>query len=601
MISYKKLVPIVSLTMAAVLARGGEVAWPQGQRHATDRLVGVWQNPAGSQLVYDADGTGKNPDGSRFRWRLESDDFIAQTLSPEGKAVGDPFRAPISFTRDGKEYTLSIEGGKRELIYHRLGPDRRVDEQRSPEGRTYVSGPKAAKWPAAKQGDEFAATPVYDDPPLPPARTGAVTVGPNVQVSLSRQDVPHWEVIVATDPADRGHLLAGSICNPPPIHYGRPKIASYVSFDGGKTWQPSLDRIGGETEVFADPDAAYGPDGSLYFANLFGPSLGSAQGAVEVSRSRDGGKSWGPATRIAGWRDRPFVAVDRTNGKFRGRLYCLTADGLFTSTDLGASFAPAVSLERKPGYIPIGSGNVVVLSDGRVVALYNGHLSEAGRASDPADRQPAYLAVRVSRDGGTTFGKEHVIAEGPIANLPPQVAVAPVDSPYADQLHVVWKSDLADACSRVLWARLTDGGTTWERPQVLSEQPNDSADGKVKRILHSAYLPAVAVNKQGVVGVSWYDTRGLPVKQAGYMIRFRALTDGGTTWLPSVRVSTPTLWTASVKRRYAQPEEEEGYWKSGPGHTAGLAADADGGFHPVWIDGRTGVRQVYSATVAVLP
>ena len=210
----------------------------QGQGHATDRLVGVWQNAAGSQLVYDADGTGKNPDGSRFCWRLESDDFIAQTLSPEGKAVGEPFRAPISFTKDGKEYTLSIEGGKRELTYHRLGPDRRVDEQRSPEGRTYVSGPKAAKRPAAKQEDEFAATPAYDDPPLALARAGAVTVGPNVQVSLSRQDVPHWEVIVATDPADRGRLLAGSICNPPPIHYGIPKIASYVSFDGGKTWQP---------------------------------------------------------------------------------------------------------------------------------------------------------------------------------------------------------------------------------------------------------------------------------------------------------------------------------------------------------------------------
>ena len=84
--------------------------------------------------------------------------------------------------------------------------------------------------------------------------------------------------------------------------------------------------------------------------------------------------------------------------------------------------------------------------------------------------------------------------------------------------------------------------------------------------------------------------------------RFRASSDGGKTWLPSVLVSrASTLWTASVRQRYAQPNEEEGYWKSGPGHTVGLAADSKGVFHPLWIDVRTGVRQVFTATVTVSP
>ncbi len=116
-----------------------------------------------------------------------------------------------------------------------------------------------------------------------------------------------------------------------------------------------------------------------------------------------------------------------------------------------------------------------------------------------------------------------------------------------------------------MFARSTDGGTTWEKPQVLSEQGDGQAVATVGKVVHSAYLPAIAVNKDGIIGVSWYDTRGLPTKQAGYNTRFRASNDGGRTWLSSVPVSTTaTLWTAAVKQRYAQPYEEEGYWTSGP-------------------------------------
>jgi hypothetical protein len=35
------------------------------------------------------------------------------------------------------------------------------------------------------------------------------------------------------------------------------------------------------------------------------------------------------------------------------------------------------------------------------------------------------------------------------------------------------------------------------------------------------------------------------------------------------------------------------------GDTAGLVADADGVFHALWIDNRTGVHQVWTATIAV--
>jgi len=51
------------------------------------------------------------------------------------------------------------------------------------------------------------------------AERGEVRVGPNVQVSKDRAGVPHWEVILAADPAWAVRFAA--------------------SHDGGKTWGPS--------------------------------------------------------------------------------------------------------------------------------------------------------------------------------------------------------------------------------------------------------------------------------------------------------------------------------------------------------------------------
>ena len=89
--------------------------------------------------------------------------------------------------------------------------------------------------------------------------------------------------------------------------------------------------------------------------------------------------------------------------------------------------------------------------------------------------------------------------EGSIASLPPSVAVSPSGCPYENQLYVVWKKDAPGSGSSVMFARSSDGGATWEPPTVLSEpvdRGNDIQDGKAA---HSAYLPAIAVNKDGDV------------------------------------------------------------------------------------------------------
>jgi len=51
------------------------------------------------------------------------------------------------------------------------------------------------------------------------------------------------------------------------------------------------------------------------------------------------------------------------------------------------------------------------------------------------------------------------------------------------------------------------------------------------------------------------------------------------------------VFTAATRKKLGR--------RVGPGDTAGLAAAADGTFHPLWVDYRTGTPQVWTATVTV--
>ena len=120
--------------------------------------------------------------------------------------------------------------------------------------------------------------------------------------------------------------------------------------------------------------------------------------------------------------------------------------------------------------------------------------------------------------------------------------------------------------------------------------------------VYATFIPSIAVNKGGVVAVSWYDRRGLPKPRMvpievtldgrvvstrkrvthGWNVRLRVSLDGGAAWLPSVQLNE-------------QPSRRE----LQVGHTAGLAAAADGRFHATWIDDRTGTTQLWGAAVEV--
>jgi hypothetical protein len=411
----------------------------------------------------------------------------------------------------------------------------------------------------------------------PADKADRIEIGPNVQVSDSRKQIAHYEVVIAADPKVARNLVLASMASASPKDIDLHEVATFTSSNAGNTWKLArVQRGQAENESYYDPHLAYGADGSVYLVTIrMNPAKVSPRN-TELARSRDGGKTWDRTTLLP-FNDRPFLVTDGSGGTRDGVIACFAAGTeplVAVSRDAGQSFTGWKPLLKTGTPYPMGNG--VRLSDGTLVVSYGLRL---------ADRfpSPAALTVARSTDGGQSYREALTVARLMYSDVGLPGLAADPDSPgYKDRLYLVWP-DQTPTGQRVWLARSRDRGATWSRPVLLSEQ---SGAGEAAKN-YDAFLPAVAVNKTGVVGVMWYDARDLPVKKRGWNIRFRASLDGGETWLPSVRVTDrESLFAEGVKSTSA-------------GDTAGLVADADGVFHAAWVDNRTGVRQIWTATIRV--
>jgi hypothetical protein len=423
-----------------------------------------------------------------------------------------------------------------------------------------------------------------------------IRVGANVHVSAANATTDHMGCALAADPTDPLRLFAAST-----LGDTYDDVAGYYSHDGGRTWHLGCKRPHRAGEQVSDEDVAFGPDGGLLLVNMRTPreTPGAHRygtegvGAIDFGFSPDGGKTWEQRASVGRYVDRPCLAVDGTAGPNRSRVYVhatVEEPIAFASTDAAKSFAASGALS--PAVRSTRPSNPVVLADGTV--LITSAVFVTG--SDAHLELPLWR----SADGARSFAQvtanlvgrwKHPRIKSPsvFGVFYPRLAVDPGSGTFGGRLYCVWRDGHASDETYVLLSRSRDGGASWSTPVIVSEQPagvNAAPD-------YAADVPAVAVNRDGVVAVSWYDRRGLPghvvgpggviPPAPGYNARLRVSLDGGETWQPSVQLNSVAM-RGNV--------EDARYW-------TGLAAAADGRFHAAWIGDATGRRQVWTAAVEV--
>jgi hypothetical protein len=443
----------------------------------------------------------------------------------------------------------------------------------------------------------------------PPAPS-AISVLQGVQISADDPNTRHVESVVAVNPRNPLNLISASMV------FGEASgVAVYSSRDGGHSWKRAANGAlsrplfgGGQ-----DPALAFDPDGNAYLATI--------GNELALWKSSDGGQSWGePAVVPGASYDRDWIGCDTSGSEgLRGQVYVVAkhpitvfdhpgADliAVSTSRDGGGSFPfPRLFLPAPEKVLVNTVSDFVVTPDGKLVLALEGFepenlhsrrlltgsyptlvSSDGGRSFSPPRPGPAFRVY-----GHAWEGKSLLAVGG--GKLAQDVSAGA----RKGWLYLTWL-DAIEGYYRVMAAASSNGGETWSRPVRVSDSQTATDES----------TPAIAVNGEGVVGVSWYDRRGDPTDRC-YQPFFAASADGGATFSPNRKVAEDfTCPTGRPPAAGGEPGpgtdpavdavNSEYRFKNG-GDTQGLVGLVHGAFHLAWINGSAGELQLWSTALVV--
>jgi len=397
-------------------------------------------------------------------------------------------------------------------------------------------------------------------PPPPPPPPPGPTLDPQYRASAATPFAPNCDGVpasgtlyansevepaLAINPANTSNIIA-AWQQDRWSNGGARGIVAAASTDGGHSWTQramAFSRCGGgDYERASDAWLSAAPDGTLHqIAIAFSGGLlqpGSVS-AVVVSRSTDGGMSWGPTRTLIrdtgnSFNDKCTITADPITPHYVyavwDRLVSETAGptAFARSSDDGVTWSAARTIYDPGLNKQTISNQIVVLPNGVLVNLFLQIDTVANNTFTSA------LKVIRSSDNGDTWSAPFKIADNLAvgtrdpntgtgvrdASLVTQIAVAP-----SGDLYAVWQDARFSNGARdgIALSRSSDGGESWSVPVRVN------GDATV-----AAFVPSVHVRADGQVGVSYFDFRPNTSSPATLLTNY---------WL--VRSSNGTSWSES--------------------------------------------------------
>jgi hypothetical protein len=404
--------------------------------------------------------------------------------------------------------------------------------------------------------------------------------------------MPSNETFIASNPQNPLYFISGSNA-----------VSRAFSSNGGQTWTlTSPPGIG-------DPAGVYDDAGNAYFAQL---STGTCPDPAVVSRSSDGGATWGPQIQALSdaspsdhFMDKEWLAADTAvSSPFHGRIY-VTANSYYApgcnlnayindremiafSTNQGTTWSAPVALSDA-SHDQDQFTDPVVASDGTLYVSYQ----YQNCTYNCTTSFPMIQLITKSTDGGVSFSPSITVTGQPISptgafvggyqylyassttsgfrhNDQEIIGVSPTNP---NVVYSLWTDGRWDTSfvyqsvtgqhADIAFSRSTDGGSTWSAPIKV----NDTANGDGT----DQFFPWMAVGSDGTIHASWMDRRagGFPYREY-----YSQSTDGGLTWA----ANQPVADVATTPSGFI-------------GDYSGLAVNSDNTLVlPVWTDQRSGQR-----------
>ena len=325
-------------------------------------------------------------------------------------------------------------------------------------------------------------------------------------------------------------------------------IRTRVTFDAGESWSP-IETIPHAVVGFtsADPCLAFNNDGYLYLSYIDYNST-TFSGAVRIRKSIDGGLSWENSIEVIsvsadpGKRciDRPWMAIDNSNGPNQGTIYITTMNAkgvtntpfnpyLSRSHDYGQTWEPwryldslyylAGDLIAQPMPFP------VVTSSGEFHAVYPSYVPTQNIF-------PRYILAS-SETGGISVYHQQVYAGNNSLNdtLAKKGYVLISDPSSSDHLGFVFIADIYGD-GDVFFIETYNNGDTWSLPYRVNDDP--VGNNRMQDMVWADF------DYDGDLVVSWRDRRNSvdTSYSAATEIWAAVREEGSSTFLPNFQIST---------------------------------------------------------------
>jgi hypothetical protein len=368
-----------------------------------------------------------------------------------------------------------------------------------------------------------------NDPLAVTACNGAPQLG---VVYRNSESEPH----LAVNPTNPNNMIAG-------WHQdrwstgGAQSLGAAYTLNGGAIWQqvviPFTHCSGGapgsagDYERGSDPWISFSPDGTAHYMALV-VDTSVNENAMVVARSIDGGVSWSAPVVIARspaqdpvkrsvFNDKNTITADPFDSRLVYATWTLFRTGFVSlvfarSTDGGQTWSPAMPIATMGNASPgeqttfRQAAQVVVLPDGSLVNGFFRILFDRA-----AGRITYEQAILRSTDQGRHWTRvdTRVASFASISAVDPELNIPVRDAQElpilavnraTGQLYMSWQDGNANpqGGAGIVVARSNDGGKTWSNPVRVNQGTSAGVQ---------AFLPVVAVNDQGQVGVLFYDWR----------------------------------------------------------------------------------------------
>ena len=389
-------------------------------------------------------------------------------------------------------------------------------------------------------------------PPLagPLAVSGNVTLFPTgTDYRVTNSPTPQNEVSVAINPRSQYNLLASAN-----DYRGYPGLPGdgwcgvYTTFDSGRTWiEQVVPRNGPLTQVTVsgDPSVAFDADGNGYVTCL-GFSRTAPDNVLAVTKSTDGGRTWGTAVLVEGttpnvFHDKSYMTVDTTSGPTRNNVYVTWTRFINGPGECGSYAAPIYFSRSIDGGLTFSTPMEISSAGYRCSQGSQPAVGPGGELYVSWVTGTRAVVVR-STDGGLTWGAKTTIPMFPPPEIYggsprtphfPSIAVNPVNGPGGNRVHVVW-ADRRFGTADILMSTSEDGAATWGAKTTIGMNPPPEIYGGSPRAPH---FPSIAVNPVNAPGgnrvhVVWTDRRFGTAD-----ILMSTSEDGAATWGAPVRVN----------------------------------------------------------------